>query len=159
MSSQKQSTSQKVTYITPKGLVKLEDELVNLRTVRRREISQHLQDTMGEAEESEYQIALEEQAFIEGRIQELESILANYQVIEPGQSNGLIRVGSTVMIRENGMDAETYTIVGAAEANPETGLISNESPLGNALLGSSVGDDIEVNAPAGLLKFRVLAVQ
>jgi transcription elongation factor GreA len=114
---------------------------------------------MGEAEESEYQIALEEQAFIEGRIQELESILANYQVIEPGQSNGLIHIGSTVMIRENGMDAETYTIVGTAEANPETGLISNESPLGNALLGSSVGDDIEVNAPAGLLKFRVLAVQ
>ncbi len=159
MNAQNLISPQKVTFITAKGLAKLESELDHLRTFRRKEIAQQLQDTMGEAEEPEYLIALDEQAFNEGRIRELERLLANYQVIEPGHSNGLVQVGNTVVIRENGMEAETYTIVGTAETDPEKGFISNESPLGKALLGSRVGDDIEINAPGGLLKFRVVAVQ
>lgn len=154
-----QITSRKVTYITPKGLAKLEGELDNLRTIRRMEIAQLLQETMGEAEETEYLIALEEQAFIEGRIRELESLLANYQVIEPGHSDGIVKLGSTVVIREHGNDTETYTIVGTAEADPGAGYISNESPLGQSLLDSRVGDDVEIKAPGGMLKFRVVAVQ
>ncbi|MBU0512965.1 MAG: transcription elongation factor GreA [Chloroflexi bacterium] len=155
----KKTTFEKVTYITPKGLERLEGELNHLRTARRGEIAQYLQETMGDSEEAEYLLAIEEQAFVEGRIHQLEMLLNNFRVIEPGQSNnGLVEVGNTVVVRENNVDAETYTIVGAAEANPGEGLISNESPLGKALLGSRVGDDLEIKAPAGLLKFRVLAV-
>jgi transcription elongation factor GreA len=160
MRTKTQTTSKKVTYITPKGLARLEGELNHLRTVRRLEIAQYLQETTGDVEETEYQIALEEQAFVEGRIHQLEKLLNDVRVVQPGESkNGLVEVGNTVIVRENNLDAETYTIVGAAEANPEEGLISNESPLGKALLGSRVGDEIVIKAPLGLLKFRVLAVQ
>lgn len=156
----KKDSSAKVTYITPKGLERLENELTHLRTERRREIASYLQETIGDAEDNEYLIAQEEQAFVEGRIQQLEELLANVRVIEPDQKNsGIVDLGSTVVLREGDSDAETYTIVGAAEAYPEMGLISNESPLGKALLGSKIGDDIEVKAPAGRLKFRVLAIQ
>ena len=156
----KQISSEKVTYITPKGLEKLETELKYLRTVRRREIANYLQETMGDVEDSEYLIAMEEQAFVEGRICQLEELLSNVKVIEPGQkSKGVVDLGNTIILREGDNDAETFTIVGAAEADPKIGLISNESPLGKALIGSKVGDDVEIKAPAGLLKFRVLAVQ
>jgi transcription elongation factor GreA len=156
----KQISSEKVTYITPKGLEKLKNELEHLRTVKRREIADNLQETMGDVEDNEYLIALDEQAFVEGRIKQLEKLLCNAKVIQPGQqNNGIVDLGSTVVIRAGGTDAETYTIVGVAEADPTTGFISNESPLGKALLGSKVGDDLEVKAPAGLLNYRVLAVQ
>ncbi len=155
-----QISSEKLTYITPKGLEKLNTELAHLRTEKRREIANYLQDTMGDFEDNEYLIALEEQAFVEGRICQLEKLLCNVKVIKPNQhSNGIVDLGSTVVLREDDVDAETYTIVGTAEVDPGSGLISNESPLGKALLGSKVGDDLEVKAPVGLLKFRVLAVQ
>ena len=157
--AQQQITSRKVTYITPKGLTRLIDELDTLRTIKRKEIVRQLQETMGEAEETEYLIALQEQSFIEGRIRDLELLLANYQVIEPGHSDGAVQLGNTVLIREEGSDIETYTIVGTAEANPGAGFISNESPLGRSLLDSRVGDDVEINAPGGTLKFRVVAIQ
>lgn len=157
--ARKQFSPQKLTYITAKGLGKLVDELDYLSTSKRMEMSQHLHDTMDEAEDSEYLIALQEQAFIEGRIHELEGLLANYRIIEPGHNSGNVQLGSTVVIRENGKDTETYTIVGTAEANPREGLISDESPLGTALLDSKVGDDIEINVPGGVLKFRIVAVQ
>lgn len=156
----KQISSENVTYITPKGLIKLETELAYLRTERRREIANYLQETMGDVEDNEYLIAMEEQAFLEGRICQLENLLRNIKVIEPGQkSNGVVDLGSTVVLREGDIDAETFTIVGGAEADPKLGLISNKSPLGKALIGSKVGDDLDIKAPAGLLKFRVLAVQ
>jgi transcription elongation factor GreA len=156
----KENLSEKVTYITPKGLEKLKNELGYLRILKRREIANNLQETLGDIEDNEYLIALEEQAFVEGRIRKLEQLLCNVKVIEPGKSsNGAVDLGSTVVLREGDADAETYTIVGAAEADPKIGMISNESPLGKALLGSKVGDDVEIKAPAGLLKFRVLAVQ
>lgn len=156
----KQNITEKVTYITPKGLEKLEAELLYLRTERRREIANYLQETMGDVEDSEYLIAMEEQAFVEGRICQLEDLLSNVRVIQPGQkSGGVVDLGSTIVLREGDNDAETFTIVGAAEADPKIGLISNESPLGKALLGRKVGDDLEIKVPVGLLKFRVLAVQ
>jgi transcription elongation factor GreA len=156
----KKDSIEKITYVTPKGLEKLEAELLYLRTEKRREIANYLQETMGDVEDSEYMIAMEEQAFVEGRISQLEDLLSNVKVIEPGQkSTGVVDLGSTAVIREGDNDAETFTIVGAAEADPKKGLISNESPLGKALMGSKVGDDISFKAPAGTLKFRVLAIQ
>jgi transcription elongation factor GreA len=156
----KKDSIEKITYVTPKGLEKLEAELLYLRTEKRREIAHYLQDTMGDVEDSEYLIAMEEQAFVEGRISQLEDLLSNIKVIEPGQnSTGVVDLGSTAVIREGDNDAETFTIVGAAEADPKKGLISNESPLGKALMGSKVGDEISFKAPAGTLKFRVLAIQ
>ena len=156
----KKSSTEKVTYVTPKGLEKLEAELLYLRTEKRRQIADHLQETLGDVEDNEYLIAMEEQAFVEGRISQLEDLLANVKMIEPGQkSKGIVDLGSTVVVRESDRDAETFTVVGPAEADPLTGLISYESPLGKALMGSKVGDDIEFKAPDGILKFRVLAVQ
>ena len=156
----KENSSEKVTYITPKGLQKLEAELLYLRTEKRREIANFLQETLGDVEDNEYLIAVEEQAFVEGRISQLEDLLTNVKIIEPGQkSMGVVELGSTVVIREGDIDAETFTIVGAAEADPQAGLISNESPLGKALMGSKVGNEVEIKAPVGLLKFRVLAIQ
>jgi transcription elongation factor GreA len=153
-------TTDNLTYITPKGLEKLQTELAYLRSQRRREIADLLQETMGDCEDSEYLMALDEQAFVEGRIRQLEQLLANVKVIQPGQNHsGVVDLGSTVVLRDDHMETETYTIVGSAEADPQNGMISNESPLGKALLGSKAGEDVEYKTPGGLLNFRVLAVQ
>ena len=149
-------------YVTHEGLKKLEDELEHLRTVKRQEVAQRLHEAMegGELiENAEYEAAKNEQAFVEGRILELEHMLAQAQVIEPGKSTGVVGIGSTVVIQENGKGSETYTIVGAAEANPRDGLISNESPLGQALLDHKAGDEVEVRAPAGTLRFRIVKIK
>ncbi|MBI9043428.1 MAG: transcription elongation factor GreA [Anaerolineaceae bacterium] len=152
--------SKNVTYITPKGLEKLENELNYLRIEKRREIAPLLHFSMSETGDNEYMLALEEKAFLERRILQLEKLLSNIHVINPGQNDsGQVEVGNTVVIREGNLSIETYTIVGVAEADPSIGLISNESPLGEVLLGSSVGDDIEIEVPDGKLTFRVLAVQ
>jgi transcription elongation factor GreA len=149
-------------YVTPEGLKKLEDELEHLRTVKRQEVAQRLHEAMEDGElieNAEYEAAKNEQAFVEGRILELEHMLAQAQVIEPGKSTGVVGIGSTVVIQEDGKPAETYTIVGAAEANPRDGLISNESPMGQALLDHKVGDDVDVRAPAGTLRFRIVKIK
>jgi transcription elongation factor GreA len=149
-------------YVTPEGLKKLEDELEHLRTVKRQEVAQRLHEAMEDGElieNAEYEAAKNEQAFVEGRILELEHMLAQAQVIEPGKSTGVVGIGSTVVIQEDGKPAETYTIVGAAEANPRDGLISNESPMGQALLDHKAGDDVDVRAPAGTLRFRIVKIK
>jgi transcription elongation factor GreA len=155
----KQATLAKVTYITPKGLSRLQNELEYLKTVKRSEIASYLQETSGDVEEPEYLFAQEEQSFVEGRIQELERLLANVQVIEPGEGSGFVEIGSTVVIKFDNTEAETYTIVGSAEADPALGLISNESPIGSALLGCQVGDEKGVNTPSGLMVYQVIAIQ
>lgn len=150
------------TYITPDGLKKLEEELDHLRKVKRQEVAQRLHEAMEDGElieNAEYEAAKNEQAFVEGRILELEHMLAQAQVIEPGRSTGVVGIGSTVVIQEDGKPSETYTIVGAAEANPREGLISNESPIGQALLDHKVGDDVDVRAPAGTLHFRIVKIK
>jgi transcription elongation factor GreA len=149
-------------YVTQEGLKKLEDELEHLRTVKRLEVAQRLHEAMEDGElieNAEYEAAKNEQAFVEGRILELEHMLAQAQVIEPAKSTGVVRIGSTVVIQEDGQASETYTIVGAAEANPREGLISNESPLGQSLLDHRVGDEIDVRAPAGVIRFRVVKIK
>ena len=149
-------------YVTSEGLKKLEDELEHLRTVKRQEVAQRLHEAMEDGElieNAEYEAAKNEQAFVEGRILELEHMLAQAQVIETGKSTGIVGIGSTVVIQENSKPAETYTIVGAAEANPREGLISNESPLGQALLDRKPGDDVDVRAPAGTLRFRIVKIK
>jgi len=149
-------------YVTAEGLKKLEDELEQLRTAKRQEVAQRLHEAMEDGElieNAEYEAAKNEQAFVEGRILELEHMLAQAKVIEPGGSKDVVRIGSTVVVQEGTNKPETYTIVGAAEANPKQGLISNESPVGQALLDHRAGDEVEVHAPAGTLHFKVAKIK
>ncbi len=146
-------------YLTPEGLKKLEEELEYLKTVRRAEVAERLHNAMaeGEVEENpEYEDAKNEQAFVEGRILELEAILANAIVIENKGPANEVRLGSRVTIVDLGTgDKEQYMIVGSAEADPLNGRISHESPVGRALLGHKVNDVVEVQAPQGQLKFKI----
>lgn len=146
-------------YLTPEGLKRLEEELEYLKTVRRAEVAQRLHDAMaeGEVEENpEYEDAKNEQAFVEGRILEIETILANAVLIENKGPSNEVRLGSKVTITEVGSGhKEHYIIVGSAEADPASGRISNESPLGRALLGHKVNDIVSVQAPEGEIKFKV----
>ena len=149
-------------YLTAEGITKLEEELEHLREVRRREVAERLHEAMEDGElieNAEYEAAKNEQAFVEGRILEIERMLAQAIIIEPDENAEHVVIGSTVVIKEGSKKAETYTIVGAAEADPKAGLISNESPLGRALLDKKVGDKVQVQAPAGDLKFKVVKIK
>ncbi len=149
-------------YLTPQGLAKLQEELEYLRTVKRQEVAERLHEAMEDGElieNAEYEAAKNEQAFIEGRILELEDMLSRAVVIETPKNGDVVQIGSTVVIQEDGRKPETYTIVGAAEANPKEGLISNESPLGQALLNKKVGDEVEVQAPSGAFKVRIVKIK
>jgi transcription elongation factor GreA len=150
------------TFLTREGFQKLQDELENLRTTKRQEIANRLREAMegGELiENAEYEAAKNEQAFIEGRIKELEILLASARVIEEAPKAELVQVGSTVSIKEEGSKPEEYEIVGAAEADPKEGRISNESPLGKAVLGHKAGDRVEVDAPAGKFIVQIVKVK
>jgi transcription elongation factor GreA len=113
-------------------------------------------------ENAEYEAAKNEQAFVEGRIQELELLLATAQIIEEnngkGKKSDVIQVGSKVTIKEGNFEAETFTIVGAAEANPREGKISNESPIGKSILGHKTGDIVKVETPGGTYNVKILKV-
>ena len=149
-------------YLTAEGLKKLKEELEHLRSVRRKEVAERLHEAMEGGDlidNAEYEAAKNEQAFIEGRILEVEHMLAQAQIIEPSESTGIVDIGNTVVVKQDGKKRETFTIVGAAEADPKNGLISNESPLGQALLGHQVGDEVEVDAPAGVLRFRIVKIE
>lgn len=151
------------TYLTPEGKRQLEEELEYLRTIKRREIAERLRFAIQQgdlSENADYHAAKEEQAFVEGRIRTLEAILNSAILIETRPSeDGRVRLGSRVTVVEDGGAPETYVLVGPAEADPTQGKISYESPLGQALLGRAPGDVIIVEAPAGVLTFRVLAVE
>jgi transcription elongation factor GreA len=113
-------------------------------------------------ENAEYEAAKNEQAFVEGRIQELDLLLATAQIIEDNgktKKNDAIQVGSKVTIKEGNFEAETFTIVGAAEANPREGKISNESPIGKAVLGHKAGEVLQVEAPGGHFKVKIVKVK
>ena len=150
-----------VTYLTLEGSQKLEDELEHLRTVRRQEIADRLREAMegddlGLDPDAEFEAAKNEQAFVEGRIKELEILLASARLIDESKKKlDIIQVGSKVTIQEDGAAPEIYVIVGAAECDPREGRISNESPLGQALMDHRVGDVVTVNAPAGAFKVTV----
>jgi transcription elongation factor GreA len=151
------------TFLTPEGLKKLEEELEYLRTVRRREVAQRLRAALEEEqdvlENAEYEDAKNEQAFVEGRILTLKEILKNVVVIEEGGPADRVGIGSRVTIAEEDGEPETYHIVGSVEADPVSGRISNQSPLGKALLGHHVGDEVIVKIPDGILSFRIIAIE
>ena len=155
--------SKNEVYITAEGLKKLEEELDHLRVVRRQEVALRLREAIQGGDElidnAEYEAAKNEQAFVEGRIIELERMLAKAQIIEHNKKSDIVEIGATVTIKEGKKKAETFTIVGAAEADPKDGLISNESPLGSALLSKQVGDAVEVEAPDGVIRFKVVKIK
>jgi transcription elongation factor GreA len=151
-----------VTYLTKNGLTELEAELQHLITVRRAEVAERLHQAQEDGdllENAEYEAAKNEQSFVEGRIVDIQAMLSQAAVIKKGKVDGVAKLGSTVMVQENGSAVESYVIVGAAEANPAAGLISNESPLGQALLGSKAGEKVVVAAPGGDLIFLVTKIK
>jgi transcription elongation factor GreA len=155
-----------IVHLTREGYRKFEEELQHLLTVRREEVAGRLHQALEEGgeliENAEYADAKNEQAFVEGRIQELESILSRARIIEDEESNGppdSVRLNSVVTIQEEGYDPEKFRIVGNAEAAPREGLISNDSPLGKALWGKKVGDEACVEAPDGEFKYRILSIE
>jgi transcription elongation factor GreA len=150
------------TFLTPEGYQKLEEELKYLQTARRRQVAQRLHQALGEGdilENAELEDARNEQAFVEGRILMLENILRNAIIIEEEGPRETVGLGSHVTVVEGEGPPETYHVVGSAEADPTKGLISNESPLGRALMGRKIGDKAEVNAPDGVLMFEVVGIQ
>ncbi len=150
------------TFLTQEGFDKLQEELDYLRTTKRQEVADRLREAAdGEdlIENAEYEAAKNEQAFVEGRIQELEILLATAKIIEENGKGDVIQVGSKVTIQEeNFKDKESFVIVGAAEANPIKGRISNESPLGRAMLGHKVGDIVSVEAPDGSFSVKIIGI-
>jgi transcription elongation factor GreA len=150
-----------VHFLTSEGKERLEQELEFLRLVRRPEVAEHIRIAREDGDLSEnagYDAAKEEQAHVEGRILTIENILRNAQVIENNGDSSSVAVGSTVTVQEDGYDPETFHIVGSAEVDPTQGRISNKSPLGQALLGKSVGDKVEVGTPNGVTVFSILEV-
>jgi transcription elongation factor GreA len=151
------------SFLTHEGYEKLQEELELLRTQKRAEIAERLHEALEDGEiidNAELESAKNEQAFVEGRIKELEMLLATARVIdEKALRAESVQVGSKVTIQEQDGEPEVYTIVGAAEANPVQGRISNESPLGKALINRKAGDKAQVDAPAGSFVVQVVKVE
>jgi transcription elongation factor GreA len=150
------------TYLTPAGAAKLKAELEDLTTTKRVELAVRLRDAikMGDlSENADYIMAKEQQAFLEGRIQELQAALRNAIIVNDGGGIEVVSVGNRVTVQEPGEDPETFSLVGAKEADPRAGKISNESPIGRALLGKRVGDTAEAQTPNGTLKFKILKIE
>ncbi|HOQ16514.1 MAG: transcription elongation factor GreA [Epulopiscium sp.] len=155
--------TEKKIVLTYEGLRKLETELQDLKTVRRKEVAEKIKEARGQgdlSENAEYDAAKEEQAEIETRIVELEKILRNAQVIDEDEVGvDEINIGCKVKIWDMELCQELdYAIVGSTEADPSEGKISNESPVGAALMGHKVGDVVEVEVPEGKLEFKVISI-
>ncbi|NLI90636.1 MAG: transcription elongation factor GreA [Peptococcaceae bacterium] len=154
---------EKEVILTLDGLKKLEEELEILKTQRRREVAERIKQAIefGDiSENSEYEDAKTEQAFIEGRIITLEKMLRNARVIDDNEEKDNVSVGSTIILKDIEFgDEEEYTIVGSAEADPAVNKISNESPVGKAVLGQSKGSIVEVNVPAGILRYEIVDIR
>ncbi len=153
----------KTIPITEEGLAMLQEELEYLRTVGRAEVAQRIGDAKSDGDISEnagYDEAKNQQAFLEGRIMELEQKIKYAVVIQNHDTPaGQVGLGRSVTIQEVGYpDQETYLLVGSAEANPSNGRISNESPMGRSLMSKKVGDHISVETPGGTLEFEIVAI-
>lgn len=151
------------TILTLDGLKKMEEELEQLKTVRRKEVAARIRQAIefGDiSENSEYEDAKNEQAFIEGNILALEKKLRSAKVIDESEVNtNVVSVGSTVKIQNVETSAEyEYTIVGSVEADPNVNKISNESPIGQGILGAAVGQIVDINAPVGVLRFKIVEI-
>jgi transcription elongation factor GreA len=152
---------EKVVYLTPEGKERFARELRELVTVRRHEVEDRIRrakefsDTVDNAE---YDEAKTEQSFVEGRIQELERLLSSAKMIEEPTRGDFVRMGSHVRVVDADGDEQTYYLVGSHEADPRRGLISNESPIGRALIGKRPGDEVTVVAPGGSFDLKVLEI-
>ncbi len=153
---------EKVVYLTSEGKQRFAAELRELQTGRRHEVEERIRrakefsDTVDNAE---YDEAKTEQSFVEGRIQELERMLAAAKLIEePATKADYVRMGSHIKVVDPEGEEETYYLVGSHEADPRKGLISNESPIGRSLIGKRVGDEVTVVAPAGAFNLKILDI-
>jgi transcription elongation factor GreA len=149
-------------YLTAEGMSRIQAELEELKGPRRQDLAKRLRSAiqMGDlSENADYHKAKEDQAFLEGRIQELEYLLKNAVVIEKNATSDVVGLGNHVTIQEGDSPAETYHVVGAKEADPRNGKISNESPIGMALADHRVGDVVEVSTPGGILRFKILKIE
>ncbi len=155
--------TQKEVFLTPEGLIKLEEELDISKTVRRKEIATRIKTALdfGDlSENSEYDQAKNEQAQLEERIAKVETMLRNAKLIDEDEiTTDVVSIGSKVLVMDLEYDEEMeFLIVGSAEADPFEGKISNESPLGSGLLGKKPGDQVEVKVPDGNIKYKVLKI-
>ena len=152
---------EKVVYLTPEGKERFAAELRELQTVRRHEVEERIRrakefsDTVDNAE---YDEAKTEQAFVEGRIQDLERMLSSARMIEEPARADYVRMGSHVRVVDGEGDEQTFYLVGSQEADPRKGQISNESPIGRALIGKRAGDEVTVVAPGGSFDIKVVAI-
>jgi transcription elongation factor GreA len=150
-------------FLTAEGALRMKAELEQLKGAGRDEMARRLRSAvqMGDlSENADYHKAKEDQGFLEGRIRELEYLLKNATIIEQnGSQAGVVDVGSHVTLQEGDYPEETYHLVGAKEADPRNGRISNESPIGSALLGHRVGDDVVVETPGGKIYLKILKIE
>ena len=150
----------KPTYLPRDGLEKLRAELDEMTSVKRPEVAQRIHDAKEHgdlSENAEYEDAKNEQAFVEGRIQMLEALIKNATLIDEHHTNDHVQIGSTVKV--DGPDgAQSFTIVGSTEAKPTEGRISNESPVGRALLGKKKGENVTVQVPAGDIAYKIVSI-
>ncbi len=156
--------SEKEVILTRGGLQKLEDELEFLKSVKRKEVAERIKQAIefGDiSESSEYEDAKNEQAFIEGRIMSLEKTLRNARLIEDGDiKTDRVSLGSTVVLEDCSSGREvTFTIVASAETNPKELKISDESPVGKAILGKKINSKVAVNVPAGVAHYRIVSIE
>lgn len=162
MSDNQEFSNEERTYLTEQGAAELRAELDELLNVKRPELAVKLKDAiaMGDlSENADYHDAKEQQAFLEGRIQYLERLLRSAVIIDnEDREKGVVAVGSEVTVQEEDFEPETYRIVGPAEANPREGKISNESPLGRALLGKKARSKVKVKTPDGEVTFKILKI-
>jgi transcription elongation factor GreA len=150
----------KPSYLSREGLERLRAELEELQSVKRPEIATRIHDAKEHgdlSENAEYEDAKNEQAFIEGRIASLEMLIKNAVLIDENHSTTHVQIGSTVEVKSDD-GVEKYTIVGSAEAAPGNGYISNESPVGRALLGRKKGDKVKVTVPAGDFTYTIVGI-
>jgi transcription elongation factor GreA len=155
--------AEKPIFLTPEGRAKLEAELDNLRTVRRAQVAERIHSAKEEGdimENSAYDEAKNEQAFVEGRIMTIEQMLKNAVMIDASRATDNVGIGSYVTVLERGTrEDEVYQIVGSAGADPTRGRISNESPVGRALLGKRVGDEATVKTPDGVRYLKITDIK
>ncbi|MBI3952539.1 MAG: transcription elongation factor GreA [Candidatus Doudnabacteria bacterium] len=152
---------QRKVLLTEDGLKKLQDELKLLKDERRKEIIERIQEAVAHgdlSENADYAQAKEEQAFIEGRIQEIEDMIKNAEIISHNGNHQSVSIGSTVSVKANG-NSMRWTIVGSNEANPAAGKISNESLVGRSLLGAKVGQTVKVETPVGMTEYEIVSIE
>lgn len=155
--------NERPVYLTQEGYETLEEELHHNETVRRRQVAERLHNALTEGElieNAELEEARREQSFVEGRILEIQNMLRHAVIIKKSEETGLVTLGADVTIQEEGSETlEEYQVVGSAEANPTKGKISNESPLGKALMGKKVGEKATIHAPGGDITFEIIAIR